>query len=97
MYQLEENCTEEKLIECLKFILNDKPELFSKRQNDCGCFFRALRLGEPTFTLRAQDQTSPLTINEWLVLNPQLSDERRGQTLERMGEMESWPTKKAAD
>lgn len=97
MLQLSENATEKEIIDFLKAILLANPELFAKRQNDHGCFMRALRRGDPTFTLVAQDRSAVAVVHEWLQQNPQLSPERHQQTVDRMAEMQAWPVKKLAD
>lgn len=98
MIQLSEHPTEDEVMNTLRLVLSQNPKLFTNREDDHGCFMRALRTGEPTFTLRAQDVTSTLLVAEWLAENrQQLSPERRQQTLDRIAAMDTWPTKKRAD
>ena len=97
MHQLVEHPTEDVFLDFIRKVLKENPNMFADHKSDAGCFMRAFRLGEPTFTLRAQDQTSAETVGEWLLKNPQLSNERKNETLRKSAWMRSWPTKKAAD
>jgi len=52
---------------------------------------------EPMFVLRAQDESAPTTILAWIMLNPQLSDEKRKDAIECAEKMREWPNQKKAD
>lgn len=97
MHQLSDHPTEDEVMSLLRSVLKDNPELFTKREDDHGCFMRALRRGEPTFTLVAQDVTSLEIVATWLTENTQLSPERKNQVRERLKAMAAWPVKKRAD
>lgn len=97
MHQVPDHPSESHLLAVIRVILKENPSLFASHESDAGCFMRALRLGEPTFTLRAQDESAAGIVDTWLARNPQLSEERKMQTATRSREMQSWPTKKAAD
>lgn len=65
--------------------------------SDVGCFARAYAKGEPTFTLRAQDQTATVLVLKWIALNPNAPMHKLDEAFARARAMQQWPDKKAAD
>ncbi len=52
------------------------------RDRDLGCFTKARALGEPTFTLRAQDITADLLVDLWVAIQREVvEDLKNGLTL----------------
>lgn len=64
---------------------------------DVGCFARAYAKGEPTFTLRAQDQTATVLVLKWIALNPNAPMHKLDEAFAIARRMQQWPDKKAAD
>lgn len=71
--------------------------ILDSNESDNCCFHKAYLKGEPTFTLRAQDITAEKAILYWLQMNPQLSEERRREALQKVHLMEAWPTRRLPD
>lgn len=62
------------------------------------CFERAQATGEQTFTLRAQDITSPETVCFWIMRNIETAPEEKLRcALETALSMRNWPNKRRAD
>lgn len=64
---------------------------------DVGCFARAYAKGEPTFTLRAQDQTAAELVLKWIALNPKAPMHKLEEAFAIARRMQSWPDQKRAD
>lgn len=100
MLQLSENANEQEVIDFLKNVLTRNPELFksfTSADRSIDVFMQTLRTGEPTFVLRAQDETAVAIITHWLSRNQQLSKERKEHIHARIVEMIHWSKKKLAD
>jgi hypothetical protein len=66
--------------------------------SDQKCYEKAKEKGEPTFTLRAQDATSPYVICDWIKANISTCPaEKLKEALDAAIEMRDWPDKKLAD
>ena len=66
--------------------------------NDHSCFEKAVAAGEQTFTLRAQDITTPRCIAFWILENVDTAPEAKlRHALDDALRARRWPTKKAAD
>lgn len=64
------------------------------------CYHKAKKNNEPTFTIRAQDKTSPAVIAKWIVSNIYTApDDKLIDALRVALEMRNWPKNKtkAAD
>jgi len=64
---------------------------------DPGCFARAYAKGEPTFTLRAQDQTSTELVLNWIVRNARAPMHKLEEAFLIARAMQKWPDQKEAD
>lgn len=65
---------------------------------DIGCFNKARALGEPTFTLRAQDVSAPAVVAEWIKQNVMTCPAGKlREALDTAIKMREWPSKKHAD
>lgn len=64
---------------------------------DLGCFGKAIARGEPTFTVRGQDQTAAETVEFWAGLNHRAPAAKIAEAMAIADEMRNWPNKKAAD
>jgi hypothetical protein len=65
---------------------------------DCSCFQKAKAKGEQTFTLRAQDISSPITICYWILANIQTAPPHKLRcALEDALTMRDHPNRKYAD
>ncbi len=62
-----------------------------------GCFLRAYSKGEPTFTIRAQDETAFETILFWMGINSEAPAEKLSEAYRKADLCRQWPNKKAAD
>jgi hypothetical protein len=68
------------------------------REMDAGCFARAQARGEQTFTLVAQDRSTPRTICFWIMENIETTpDEKLLDALKDALAMRVHPNRKAAD
>lgn len=68
------------------------------QERDLGCFERARALGEPTFTLRAQDVSAPSLVRRWVHQNAATCPPGKlADALACAQAMDAWPHKKAAD
>lgn len=65
--------------------------------SDVGCFARAYAKGEPTFTLRAQDETAAELVLKWIGLNPKAPMHKLEEAFAITRRMQQWPDKKRAD
>lgn len=64
---------------------------------DPGCFARAFAKGEPTFTLRGQDPTTPALVAEWIGMNLGAPEFKLQEALRIAKAMADWPDQKEAD
>jgi hypothetical protein len=65
--------------------------------SDPGCFARAYAKGEPTFTLRGQDPTTPALVAEWIGMNLGAPEFKLQEALRIAKAMANWPDQKEAD
>jgi hypothetical protein len=52
---------------------------------------------EPVFPIRAQDESAPEVVLDWLKRNPQVPREKREEAMQFIGAALEWPRKKQAD
>ncbi len=73
-------------------------ETMPKSERDSRCFVRAVERGQHTFTLVAQDRSSPRTILFWMLENVESApEEKLREALDDALIMRAFPTRKAAD
>jgi hypothetical protein len=70
----------------------------NKKKDDQQCFDKARMRGQSTFTLVAQDKSSPRTIAFWILENIETCPAQKlFDALEDAILMRQWPKRKAAD
>jgi hypothetical protein len=70
----------------------------NQTDDDVQCFTKARDRGQHTFTLVAQDRTSPRTIAFWILENIETAPPQKlFDALEDALTMRKWPERKAAD
>ena len=67
---------------------------------DYACFVKAKDKGEPTFTLRAQDESAPMVVEFWAETNALRLGPQHPKILQAFAiaeKMKQWPNRRQAD
>lgn len=78
--------------------MTDIKRYFTSRKNDADCYTKARAKGEHTFTLRAQDVSSPRVIAFWILENIETAPpDKLMDALMDAVEMREWSARRNPD